>query len=76
MDFVYAHSSPSWYWCGLSAVVLSEEDYTEEFYMIHEGYVPSVQYEMNLRWSKAMREVGPNFIFIDFIVPALGPRLN
>jgi hypothetical protein len=23
-----------------------------------------------------MREVGPNFIFIDFIVPALGPRLN
>jgi 1,4-dihydroxy-2-naphthoate octaprenyltransferase len=24
MDFVYVHSSPWWYWCCLSAVVLSE----------------------------------------------------
>jgi hypothetical protein len=24
VDFVYVHSSPWWYWCGLSAVVLSE----------------------------------------------------
>jgi hypothetical protein len=24
-DFVYVHSSPWWYWCGLSAVVLSEK---------------------------------------------------
>jgi hypothetical protein len=24
MDFVYVHSSPWWYWCGLSVVVLTE----------------------------------------------------
>jgi hypothetical protein len=43
--------------------------------MIHDGDVPSVQREMNLMWSKSMREVdGPNFIFIDFNVPALSPR--
>jgi hypothetical protein len=32
--------------------------------MIHEGDVPSVQCESNLRWSKSMSEVdGPKFIF-------------
>jgi hypothetical protein len=46
-------------------------------YMIHKEDVLSIQREMNLRWSKPMREVdGPNFIFIDFNVPALAPRLS
>jgi hypothetical protein len=25
MDFVYVHSSPWWFWCGLSAMVLSDQ---------------------------------------------------
>jgi hypothetical protein len=29
------------------------EDYTEIFYMIHEVYVPSIQCEVSLRWSKS-----------------------
>jgi hypothetical protein len=33
------------------------EDYTEVFYMIHEGDVPSVQCKVSLRWSKTTREV-------------------
>jgi hypothetical protein len=53
------------------------EDYTEVFYMIDEGDIPSVQCKMSLRGPKSMREVdGPSFIFIDFNVPALTPRLN
>jgi hypothetical protein len=52
-------------------------DYTEVFYLIHKGDVPSVQCEKNLKWSKSMREVyGPSFILIDFNVPALAPRLS
>jgi hypothetical protein len=48
------------------------EGYTEVFYMIHKGDVPSVQCEMNLRWYKSVKEVGgPSFIFIDFNVAAL-----
>jgi hypothetical protein len=39
--------------------------------MIHKGNVPSIQCEMNLRWSKSMGEVhGPSFIFIYFNGPA------
>jgi hypothetical protein len=53
------------------------KDYTKAFYMIREGDVPSVQYEMSLRWSKSTREVdGSILIFIDFNVPVLAPRLN
>jgi hypothetical protein len=53
------------------------EDYTEVFYMIHEGDVPSIQCEVNLRWSKSVREVdSPNYTFIDFNVPALASRFN
>jgi hypothetical protein len=53
------------------------EDYTEVFYMIQKGNVPSVQCEMSLRWYRSMREVDdPSFIFIDFNVPALALRLN
>jgi hypothetical protein len=33
------------------------EDYTEIFYMIDEGDVPSVQCEMSLREPKSMRKV-------------------
>jgi hypothetical protein len=52
-------------------------DYTQAFYVIHEGDVPSVQYEMNLRWCKSMREVdGPSFTLIDFNVAALTPQLH
>jgi hypothetical protein len=44
--------------------------------MIHEGDVPSVQCDVNLRWSKSVREVhGRRFAFIDFNVPALASRL-
>jgi hypothetical protein len=53
------------------------EDYTEVFYTIHKGDVPSVQCEMNLRWSKSLREVDdPSFIVIDLNVPALAPLLK
>jgi hypothetical protein len=44
------------------------ENYTEVFYMIHTDDVPSIQCELNLRWSnnKSMREVdGQSFTFID-----------
>jgi hypothetical protein len=38
------------------------EDYIEVIYMIHKGALLSVQCEMDLRWSKSMREVdGPSF---------------
>jgi hypothetical protein len=40
--------------------------YTEVYYLIHEGKILSVQCEMNLRWSKLMREVNApraNLIF-------------
>jgi hypothetical protein len=53
------------------------EDYIQIFYMNEEGDIPSVQCEMNLKWSKSVREVdGPRFIIIDFNVPALSTRLN
>jgi hypothetical protein len=42
--------------------------------MIHEGEVPSVQCEVNLRWYKSMREVDVLNFF--FNVPALAPSLN
>jgi hypothetical protein len=51
--------------------------YSGEFYVIYEGNVTSVLCEMNLRWSKSIREVdGPSFILIDFNIPALSPRLS
>jgi hypothetical protein len=53
------------------------EDYTEIFYMTREGDAPSVQYEMNFRWSKSIREIeGPSFILINFNIPALAPGIN
>jgi hypothetical protein len=53
------------------------EDYTEIFYMIDEGDVPSVQCKMNFKGSKSMRKVnGPSLIFIDLYVPLLTPSLN
>jgi hypothetical protein len=52
------------------------EDYTEVFYMIHKGGVPSIHCEMNLRSSKSMKEDGPGFILIEFRVPAFAPRLS
>jgi hypothetical protein len=43
------------------------EDYTEIFYMINEGDVPSVQCDMSLRCSKAMKNIyGRSFILIYF----------
>jgi hypothetical protein len=37
------------------------EDYTQVFYMIPEGDVPSVRCEVKLRWSKSMRDAdGPS----------------
>jgi hypothetical protein len=41
------------------------------------GYVPSVQREASLSWSKSVREVdGPSVISINFNVPVITPRLN
>jgi hypothetical protein len=53
------------------------EDYPEVFYAIHRGDAPSFQCEVNLRWSKSMREVdGLSFSVIDFNVLMLAPRLS
>jgi hypothetical protein len=53
------------------------EDYTDVFYMNHKGDVPSVQCEMSLRRSNSMRDVdSSSFIFINFNVPAIEPRLS
>jgi hypothetical protein len=48
------------------------EDYTEIFYMIDEGNVPSVQCKMRLRGPKCTRKVdGLSLIFIYVYVPVL-----
>jgi hypothetical protein len=47
------------------------EDYTEIFYIIDKGDIPSIQCKMSLRGPKSVRKV-----FIDFYVPALTPRLS
>jgi hypothetical protein len=53
------------------------EVYTEIFYMIDEGDVPSVQCKMSLSGAKSMRKFdGLGLIFIEFYVPALTPCLN
>jgi hypothetical protein len=45
--------------------------------MIQESDVLTIQCEMNLRWSKSMREIdGLSFIFIDFNAPALALHLS
>jgi hypothetical protein len=45
------------------------EDYTEIFYMIDEGDIPSIHCKMVLRGPKSMRKVyGLSLIFIDFHV--------
>jgi hypothetical protein len=53
------------------------EDYTEIFYIIDEGDIPSILRNISLRGPQSMRKVdGPSLIFIDFYVPALTPRLS
>jgi hypothetical protein len=53
------------------------EDYTQIFYMIDKGDVPSIQCKMNLRGHKPTRKVDYlSLIFVDFYVPALVPHLN
>jgi hypothetical protein len=54
------------------------EVYTEIFYTIHEGDIPSVQCEVDLKVvSRSMRVVdGPSFILIYFNVSALAPLLS
>jgi hypothetical protein len=43
------------------------EDYTQIFYMIDKGDIPSIQCKMNLKGLKSIRKVdGMSFIFIDF----------
>jgi hypothetical protein len=60
---------------SMSACTLIE-DYTQIFYMIHKGDIPSIQCKMSLMRPKSMRKVdGLSLIFIDFYVPAL-TRLN
>jgi hypothetical protein len=53
------------------------ENYTELFYMIDEGDIPSVQCKMSLRGPKSIRKVdGLSLIFIDVYVPAFTPRFK
>jgi hypothetical protein len=53
------------------------EDYTEIFYVIDKGDIPSIQYKKITRGPKSMRKVyGLCLIFIDFHVSALTPHLN
>jgi hypothetical protein len=53
------------------------EDYTEIFYMIDEGDIPSIQYKMSLKEIESMRKVDDlSLIFIDFYAPAFTPRLS
>jgi hypothetical protein len=53
------------------------EDYTQIFYMIDKGDIPSIQCKMSLRGHKSMRKAeGLSLIFIDISVPAPTPRLN
>jgi hypothetical protein len=53
------------------------EDYTQIFYMIDEGDIPSIQFVMTLKGSKSRRKIdGLSLIFIDYYVPALTPRLS
>jgi hypothetical protein len=53
------------------------EDYTEIFYMIVKGDIPSIQCKMSLRGHTFMRRVaGLSLIFIYFFVRALTPCLN
>jgi hypothetical protein len=53
------------------------EDYTEIFYMIDKGDIPSIQCKMSLGGPKSMRKVDDlSLIVIDFYVPAHTPRLN
>jgi hypothetical protein len=45
--------------------------------MVDKGDFPSVQCKMSFRGPKSMRKVdGLSFIFIEFYIPALTPRLN
>jgi hypothetical protein len=53
------------------------EYYTEIFYTIDEGDIPSIQCKMSLSEPKSMRKVdGLSLIFIDFYIPGLIPGLN
>jgi hypothetical protein len=53
------------------------EDYTDIFYMIGEGDIPSVQCKISLWGPKSMRKVdGVILIFTEFYVPALTQRPN
>jgi hypothetical protein len=48
------------------------EDYTQIFYMISKGDIPSIQCKMSPKEPKSMRKVdGLNLIFNDFYVPRL-----
>jgi hypothetical protein len=53
------------------------KDYTEIFYIVDEGDIPSIWCKMGIRGPKFMRKVdGLSLIFIDFYVAALTPYLS
>jgi hypothetical protein len=53
------------------------EYYTEIFYMIDEGDIPSIQYKMSLRGIKSMKKENVlSLTFIDFHVPAFTTRTH
>jgi hypothetical protein len=61
--------------CRLHAPLIG--DCTEIFYMIDEGNILSIQYKMDLRGLKYMRNVdGQKLIFIDFYIPTLTELLD
>jgi hypothetical protein len=53
------------------------EDYSQIFYIIEKGDIPSIQCKMSLSGLKSLRKVdGLSLIFNDLYVPALTPRLK
>jgi hypothetical protein len=53
------------------------EDYTDIFYVVDKGDIPSIQYKTSLTGPKSTRKVDDlSLILIDFYVPALTPRLS
>jgi hypothetical protein len=53
------------------------EDYNQIFYIIDEGEIPFIQYEMSLMGRKSMGKADVlSLILIDLYVPALTPGFN
>jgi hypothetical protein len=53
------------------------KEYTKIFYVIDKGDIPPIQCKIKVSGPESIRKVDDlHFIFIDFYVPAVTPRLN